>query len=64
MQSSSHELSTPVTDSVYVNIHLKNSFADTENDVISGVSYPTDVKSAGFLFQLEACRVSSHTDEL
>ena len=29
-----------------------------------GVRYLTDVKSAGFQFQLEAYRVSSHTEEL
>ena len=40
--NSSHELTTPVADSVHVNMYLKNHFAYTEIEDISDVRYPTD----------------------
>ena len=65
MQSSSHELRTPVADRVYVYIYIsKNSFAYVEDDGCSVVKYPTGMKSAGFRFPLEVFRVSSHSEEL
>ena len=63
MQSSLHDLSTPVA-YMQKNIYIKNSFVYAENDDSSGVRYPTDLKSVGFPSQLEASRVSSHTEEL
>ena len=57
--SSSNELSTPVADNVY----LKSSFACTENDDVSGVRYPTDIKSVRFHSCLEASHRSNHTEE-
>ena len=59
MQSSSYELNPPVADKricmdIYVKfLHLR-----------FGVKYPTNVKSAGYRFQLEASHVSSRTEEL
>ena len=65
MQSSSHELSSPIADSVYVKKYLrKNSFTYAEKDDSYGLRYPTDVRSAGFQSQVEAYRVSSHSEEL
>ena len=64
MQSYSYALCTPVANSVYVNIYVKNSFAYAENDEIFSVRHPTGVKSADFRSQLEASGVSSHTEEL
>ena len=40
--------------------YVKNSFTNVGNDDISWVRYLTDVKSAGFLSQLEASRVSNY----
>ena len=42
----------------------KHSFTYAENDNGSGMSSPTDVKSARFPSQLEAYHGSSHTEEL
>ena len=64
MQNYSPELSSPVADSVYVNIYLKNFFAYAENDDVSGVRYPAYIKSARFWSLLEASHVSSHIEEL
>ena len=43
---------------------MLNPFAYAEVADGCAARYPTDVKSAGFQSQLEAPRVSSHTDEL
>ena len=54
MQSSSHELSSPVADSVYVKyIYVKNPFA------YAGIDDSFGVKSGGFRSQLQASSVSS-----
>ena len=60
MQSSS-----PVADTVYVNIIcIKNSLTYAENDDSSRVRFPTDITSIEFRSQLKASRVSSHIEEL
>ncbi len=66
MQSSSHELSTPVADNVYVNRYIRKTkpFAYAKNDGISGVTKPTDITLAGFRSELEASHVSRHTEDL
>ena len=65
MQSSSHKLSTPIADSVYLkNVYVKNSFAYSENDDSSGVKSPIDVKLAVFWSLLWASRVSCHNKVL
>ena len=45
-------------------VYVKKSFNYAKNDDVSGVRYPTDLKSAGFRSQLEASRGSSHTEDL
>ena len=57
MQSSSNELRTSVSESV--NCKQKGKEGDS-----FGVRFPTDVKLTGFRSQLEAFRVSSHTEDL
>ena len=65
MQSTSHDLSTLVADSVHAKIYLlKNSLAYTKNDCTSKGRYWTDVKSAKFRSQFVASHVSIHTEEL
>ena len=61
--SSSHELSTPVRicKKIYA---YKIPTCYAENGDVSGVSYPTEVKSTGFPSRLEASRGSSCTEEL
>ena len=57
MQSSSHELNTPVANSVYLkNICIKNSFAYTENDNSSEL--------VGFQSQFKVSCMSHHNEEL
>ena len=56
-------LSTPVVDSVYIYIYVKNAFAYAENDDNPKVRYPTDVMSAEIRSQLEASCVSSYTED-
>ena len=57
-------MSTPVADSVYMNIYLKNSSDCAENDDTSELRYLIDVKSVGFRFHLEFSPVSSHTEKV
>ena len=69
MQSSSNELSTSVADSVKceqtkVDTYAINSRADVESHFGLGVCHRSNVKSGEFRSQLEASRVSSHTEEL
>ena len=69
LQSSSEEISTPVTVKRICkqrknNIYTYNSFAYAEIADSSVVRYPTDIKSAGYRSQLEASSMSRHTDEL
>ena len=46
-----HGLSTPVADSIYVNIYEKKKpFTSARIDDSSGVRYPTGIKSVGFGF--------------
>ena len=53
MQCSSHKLSTPVADNVYV-----KRYASIEIDDGSGIRFPTDVESPWFQSQLEASQGS------
>ena len=48
----------------YANIYQKDTFAYVENADSSGVRYLHDIKLAESWSQLEALRVSSHTEEL
>ena len=58
MQSSSHELNTPVADSVHKITYLQNLFTHVE--ISSVVGYSTGVKSVGFPSNLKhlVCLVS------
>ena len=65
LQSSSHELNTPLAVIVYVNRYIhKNSFAFAEIDDSSTIRYLTGIKSARLRSKLEASRVSSHIESL
>ena len=55
MQSSSHDLSTPVADSVYVNTYFKNIFAYIEKTDNSGIRHWPDVKLLVSLATLKSC---------
>ena len=62
MQSSSHELDSPVADSVYRNLYRKIPYAEIDDRLVE--RYPIKVKSAGFRSKLEASHASTYTDEL
>ena len=65
INSSSHELSISAIHWIICKKYsVKNSFTNHENDNGSGVRYQTAEKSAGFISQLEASCMSSHTEEL
>ena len=56
-------MSNLVADSAYVKfIYQKYSFPLEENDESTGVGFPTDIKSAWSQSQLEAFRLSDHTE--
>ena len=49
---------------IYIYIYIYNSFTYAKNDDNSRARYLIDVKPAGFQSQLEASRISSHSEEL